>query len=61
MEALGTLDERFFLFLNGLHTDWMDKVMIAVMKAAMAKVLAAWEDTNPYFPPAIPLGRYIKS
>jgi undecaprenyl-diphosphatase len=30
MEALGTLDERFFLFLNGLHTDWMDKVMIAV-------------------------------
>ncbi|MBQ3738464.1 MAG: phosphatase PAP2 family protein [Bacteroidales bacterium] len=30
MEALGTLDERFFLFLNGLHTDWMDKMMIAV-------------------------------
>ena len=30
MEALGTLDERFFLFLNGLHTDWMDKVMVAV-------------------------------
>ncbi len=30
MEALGTLDERFFLFLNGLHADWMDKVMIAV-------------------------------
>ncbi|MBR3427633.1 MAG: phosphatase PAP2 family protein [Bacteroidales bacterium] len=30
MEALGTLDARFFLFLNGLHTDWMDKVMIAV-------------------------------
>lgn len=30
MEALGTLDARFFLFLNGLHTDWMDMVMIAV-------------------------------
>ena len=30
MEALSTIDTDLFLFLNGLHTDWLDKVMIAV-------------------------------
>ena len=32
-----------------------------VRKAATPKVLAAWEETKPYFPPAKPLGKYIKS
>ena len=30
MEALSNIDTEFFLFLNGLHTSWLDKVMIAV-------------------------------
>ena len=30
MNSLHTLDSRLFLFLNGLHTSWLDKVMIAV-------------------------------
>ena len=28
METLSNLDSDLFLFLNGLHTDWMDKVMV---------------------------------
>ena len=27
MEALSTIDSDLFLFLNGLHVDWLDKVM----------------------------------
>lgn len=30
MEALSTFDSDLFLFLNGLHADWMDKVMTLV-------------------------------
>ena len=30
MEALSNIDTDLFLFLNGLHTSWLDKVMIAV-------------------------------
>lgn len=30
METISTIDSDLFLFLNGLHTDWMDKVMIAI-------------------------------
>ena len=30
MSHLSTFDSDLFLFLNGLHTDWLDKVMIAV-------------------------------
>lgn len=30
MEALSTIDSRFFLFLNGLHVGWMDKVMLLI-------------------------------
>ena len=30
METLSTIDNDLFLFLNGLHTSWLDKVMIAV-------------------------------
>jgi undecaprenyl-diphosphatase len=30
MDTLSTIDSRFFLFLNGLHVDWMDKVMIFI-------------------------------
>ena len=30
METLSNIDTDLFLFLNGLHTSWMDKVMIAV-------------------------------
>ena len=30
METLSTIDSDLFLFLNGLHTDWFDKVMIVV-------------------------------
>ena len=30
MEALSTIDTDLFLFLNGLHTSWLDKIMIAV-------------------------------
>lgn len=30
MEHLSTIDSDLFLFLNGLHTDWMDEIMIAV-------------------------------
>ena len=28
MDTLSNLDSDLFLFLNGLHTDWMDKVMV---------------------------------
>ena len=28
METLSNIDSNLFLFLNGLHTDWMDKVMV---------------------------------
>ena len=28
METLSNIDSDLFLFLNGLHTDWMDKVMV---------------------------------
>ena len=28
METLSNLDSDLFLFLNGLHADWMDKVMV---------------------------------
>ena len=30
MGALSTLDSDLFLFLNGLHTDGMDKVMTLI-------------------------------
>ena len=30
MEALSTIDSDLFLFLNGLHTGWLDKVMVLV-------------------------------
>jgi len=30
MEALSTTDSKLFLFLNGLHTDWLDKVMVLI-------------------------------
>ena len=30
MESISTIDSDLFLFLNGLHADWMDKVMIAI-------------------------------
>ena len=30
MEALSTIDSDLFLFLNGLHTAWMDKVMVLI-------------------------------
>ena len=30
MDTLSNLDSNLFLFLNGLHTDWLDKVMIAI-------------------------------
>ena len=30
METLSNIDSDLFLFLNGLHTSWLDKVMIAV-------------------------------
>lgn len=30
METISNIDTDLFLFLNGLHTDWLDKVMIAI-------------------------------
>lgn len=30
MEFLSNIDSKLFLFLNGLHKDWMDNVMIAI-------------------------------
>lgn len=30
MESLSNIDTDFFLFLNGLHASWLDKVMIAI-------------------------------
>lgn len=30
MESLSNIDTDLFLFLNGLHANWLDKVMIAV-------------------------------
>ncbi len=30
METISSIDSDLFLFLNGLHTDWLDKVMIAI-------------------------------
>ena len=30
MESLSSIDSQLFLFLNGLHVDWMDKVMVLV-------------------------------
>ena len=30
METLSNIDSDLFLFLNGLHTDWMDKVMVLI-------------------------------
>lgn len=30
MESLSTIDSDLFLFLNGLHVAWLDKVMIAI-------------------------------
>ena len=30
MEYLSRIDSDLFLFLNGLHTDWMDKVMVLI-------------------------------
>lgn len=30
METLSNIDSNFFLFLNGLHVDWLDKIMIAI-------------------------------
>ena len=30
METISSIDSDLFLFLNGLHVDWLDKVMIAI-------------------------------
>ena len=30
MEILSNIDSKLFLFLNGLHTDWLDKVMVLI-------------------------------
>ena len=30
MESLSTIDSDLFLFLNGLHTAWLDKVMTLI-------------------------------
>jgi undecaprenyl-diphosphatase len=30
MDTLSTIDSKFFLFLNGLHVDWLDKVMVFI-------------------------------
>ena len=30
MDTLSNIDSDLFLFLNGLHADWLDKVMIAI-------------------------------
>lgn len=30
MDNLSTIDSNLFLFLNGLHTNWMDKVMVLI-------------------------------
>ena len=30
MSSISDIDTYLFLFLNGLHTDWLDKVMIAI-------------------------------
>ena len=30
MEAVSAIDSKLFLFLNGLHTDWMDKFMVLI-------------------------------
>ena len=30
MEALSTFDSDLFLYLNGLHTEWLDKVMVLI-------------------------------
>ena len=30
MESLASFDSRLFLFLNGLHTDWLDGLMMAL-------------------------------
>ena len=30
METLSNLDSDLFLFLNGLHVDWLDKVMVLI-------------------------------
>ena len=30
MVTISNIDSDLFLFLNGLHTDWLDKVMIAI-------------------------------
>lgn len=32
MDALSTIDSDLFLFLNGLHADWMDGVMVLITK-----------------------------
>ena len=30
METLSDIDSQLFLFLNGLHVDWLDKVMVLI-------------------------------
>jgi undecaprenyl-diphosphatase len=30
MDTLSTIDSDLFLFLNGLHADWLDKVMVLI-------------------------------
>ena len=30
MNSLSTIDSDLFLYLNGLHTDWLDKVMLLI-------------------------------
>jgi len=30
MDKLSTIDSDLFLFLNGLHVDWMDKIMVII-------------------------------
>ena len=32
MNSLSSIDSDLFLFLNGIHAEWMDKVMIAITK-----------------------------
>lgn len=35
IETLHSLDTELFLFLNGLHTDWLDPIMLFVSKSVL--------------------------
>lgn len=46
METISSIDSDLFLFLNGLHSDWLDKVMIAITQmwvwAPLYLILIYW-------------------